>query len=98
VLPVSALGDSQFSAVGRALFDIARLIRVYAKPPGKDADRSKPFVLPRGTTLMGFAERVHKEIAARLKYARVWGADKFDGQRIQRDQELQDGDVIELHA
>jgi ribosome-interacting GTPase 1 len=41
---------------------------------------------------------VHKDIAASLKFARVWGADTFDGQRVTRDYAVQDGDVIELHS
>jgi ribosome-interacting GTPase 1 len=41
---------------------------------------------------------VHKDIATSLKFARVWGADTFDGQRVTRDYVVQDGDVIELHS
>jgi ribosome-interacting GTPase 1 len=40
---------------------------------------------------------VHKALAAGLKFARVWGAETFDGQRVTRDYVVQDGDVIELH-
>ncbi|MFH0872048.1 MAG: TGS domain-containing protein, partial [bacterium] len=32
------------------------------------------------------------------KYARIWGPGKYDGQRVERDYVVQDGDVIELHA
>jgi ribosome-interacting GTPase 1 len=31
-----------------------------------------------------------------MKSARVWGALVYDGQMVQRDYVLQDGDVIEL--
>ncbi len=97
VLPLSALADSDFTAVGRALFELHRIVRVYSKTPGKDPDRSKPFIMHAGDGLMDFARLVHKDFAANLRYARVWGQGKFDGQRIQRDQEMVDGDVIELH-
>jgi ribosome-interacting GTPase 1 len=98
VLPLSAMADRDFARLGRELFDLNRLIRVYAKPPGKEPDRSRPFVLRRGDTLLDFARLVHKELAESLDYARVWGQGKFDGQRIMREQELADGDVVELHA
>jgi len=31
-----------------------------------------------------------------LKAARLWGSSVFDGQLVQRDYVLQDGDVLEL--
>ena len=33
----------------------------------------------------------------KLKFARLWGHGKFEGQRINRDYLLQDKDIIELH-
>jgi ribosome-interacting GTPase 1 len=55
-------------------------------------------VLKQGSTILEVAEAVHKDIAAALKFARVWGTDTFDGQRVTRDYQVQDGDVIELHS
>ena len=97
VLPMSAF-EEDFASLGRAIFDSNRLIRVYSKSPGKEPDLDRPFVMRRGQTLMDFANLVHKDFAEKLKYARVWGVGKFDGQRIQRDQALEDGDVVELHT
>jgi hypothetical protein len=91
-------GTEGAAAIPKAIFELLRLVRVYAKSPGKEADLSKPFVLHRGDTLLDFAAGVHKDFTEKLKFARVWGKGKFDGQRIQRDYELQDGDVIELHG
>jgi ribosome-interacting GTPase 1 len=97
ILPLSALVDTDFTALKRAVFDLTRIMRVYSKTPGKEADLSKPHILHRGDCLIDFAKVVHKDFAEKLRFARVWGAGKFDGQRIQRDQELSDGDVVELH-
>jgi len=72
------------------------LIRVYAKPPGKPVDRHDPFVLPLTFTVHDLAERIHRELAETLVFARVWGG-KLDGQRVARDFELRDRDVVELH-
>jgi ribosome-interacting GTPase 1 len=96
LLPLSAMGDADLSELGRRLFALNRIVRVYSKSPGKEPDRSRPFILHEGDDLMDFARQVHKDFAEQLRYARVWGAGKFDGQRVPRDQPLKDGDVIEL--
>lgn len=77
--------------------ELAR-VRVYAKEPGKQPDRERPFVLANGATVHDLALAVHKDIADRLKYARVWGHARFDGQQVERDHVLFDRDVVELHA
>jgi len=41
---------------------------------------------------------VHREFAERLKYVRVWGSGRFDGQQVPSDHRLEDRDVIEIHA
>jgi ribosome-interacting GTPase 1 len=53
-------------------------------------------VLPLGFTVQDLAERIHRELAEGLQFARVWGG-KLDGQRVARDFELRDRDVVELH-
>jgi ribosome-interacting GTPase 1 len=98
VLTISAATGSNLEALRRALYDGLRIVRVYTKSPGKKPDFDAPFVLKRGATVLDVAEAVHKDIAAGLKFAKIWGADKFDGQRVTRDYVVQDGDVIELHS
>ncbi len=61
-------------------------------------DHARPFVLARGATVYDLACAVHKDIAARLKYARIWGHARFDGQQVDRDHVLADRDVVELHT
>ena len=56
-----------------------------------------PIVLPMGSTLADAATEVHKDFAANLKFARIWGSGKHDGVMAKRDHVLQDGDIIELH-
>jgi ribosome-interacting GTPase 1 len=69
---------------------------VYSKAPGKEPDRSAPFVMDDGDTVEEFARKVHLDFYENLKSARVWGTGVFDGQMVGRDHVLQDGDVIEL--
>lgn len=78
-------------------YEMLSIIRVYTRAPGKDPDHASPFVLRKGSRLDDLAEKVHKDFKSRLKYARLWGKAVFDGQMVQRDYVLQEGDVAELH-
>ncbi len=52
-----------------------------------------------GADVQALAERIHHDVAARLKFARMWGPHaRFDGQQVDRHHVLADGDVLELHA
>lgn len=97
LLMVSALAGTGLVDIGPRLYDALNVIRIYTKAPGKAADFSQPVPLPRGSTLLEAAEAVHKDFVAKLKFARVWGAGKFDGQRVHRDYTVHEGDVIEFH-
>ena len=96
--PVSALTGAGLEPLREVLFRELRRIRVYAKEPGKKPNLESPFVLPGGATIHDLAVHVHKEIAERLKFARIWGHAKFDGQQVDRHHVLADKDVVELHA
>ena len=95
---VSATRGDGIEALRRVLFERLDRIRVYAKEPGKKPDLERPFVFPRGATVDDLARSIHKEIAERLKYARVWGAVRFDGQTVDREHVLTDRDVVEIHS
>ncbi|MCK4988323.1 MAG: 50S ribosome-binding GTPase, partial [Desulfobacterales bacterium] len=82
--------------VKAAIVERLNIIRVYTKSPGKKPDPTSPFVLKKGCTMADFAGKVHKDFAQKLKSARVWGISVFDGQLVQRDYVLQDGDIVEL--
>ena len=96
LLPISATTGHNLEGLKQAVFDGLAIIRVYAKPPGKDPDFSRPYVLPRGSTVEEFARKIHKDFYDNLKAARVWGSATFDGQAVSRDHVLSDGDVVEL--
>ncbi len=96
VLPVSAATGRNLDRMKQAVFERLEIMRVYSKPPGKEHDPSSPFVLDKGSTVADFARKVHKDFFEKLKSARVWGSAAFDGQMVQRDYVLHDGDVVEL--
>ena len=98
VVAVSAQTGAGLETLRRALFASLRVIRVYTKMPGRKPEQERPFVLPRGATVIDLARVIHRDMAESLQFARLWGSSRFDGQTVQRDQELQDGDVVELHV
>jgi len=98
ILPVSPETGEGMETLTQELFRMLGVIRVYTKAPGRRADKSAPYVFRRGTTVEEVAAVVHKDFAERLKYARVWGSRTYEGQMVQREHVLDDGDVLELHA
>ena len=97
VAAVSSVSGDGFETLGRRTFDAMEIVRIYAKQPGKPPDRNAPFTLPRGARVGELAERIHKDIAAHMKFARIWGTSAFEGQTVQRDHVLEEGDVVEIH-
>ena len=95
---VSAERGAGLEALRLALWTDLGRIRVYARQPGHPPDRERPFVLARGADVEAFATLVHKDVAERLKFARIWGHAAFDGQQVDRHHPLDDRDVVELHA
>ncbi|MBC8249926.1 MAG: 50S ribosome-binding GTPase [Anaerolineales bacterium] len=96
LLPVSAVTGRNLERLKQAVFERLEVIRVYSKAPGKEPDLSAPFVLNKGSTVAEFARNVHQDFFEKLKSARVWGSAVYDGQMVQRDYVLHDGDVVEL--
>lgn len=97
MISVSTITGRNLEMLKNTLVDKLQIIRVYSKAPGKEPDLTAPFVLKRGSTVEDFAGKVHKDFVDKLKIAKVWGDGVFDGQMVQRDYILRDGDVVELH-
>ncbi len=95
---VAAPAGRGVEALGRRTFEALDLVRVYTKQPGKEADRARPFTFRRGATVGELARTIHADVLEGLKFARIWGAAAFDGQTVQKDHVLADGDVVELHC
>jgi ribosome-interacting GTPase 1 len=97
LISVSTITGRNLELLKNTLVQELQIIRVYSKAPGKEPDLTSPFVLKKGSTVEDFAGKVHKDFVDKLKIAKVWGDDVFDGQMVQRDYILRDGDVVELH-
>jgi len=76
------------------------LIRVYTKEPGSDTYSPKPFVLKRGATVGDLAKRIHSYLYEHFRYARIWKKDTYPQgfKRVGINYQLEDGDVVEIHA
>lgn len=101
VAATSAQTGAGLDDLRAAVWSLAGLIRVWpaAGQPGDKATppAEQPFVLDRGGTVADLAYLIHKQLAARLKGARVWGPSaKFDAQQVGPRHELADGDQVEL--
>ncbi len=96
-IAVSALKKEGLEELKNAIFGISGIIRVYSKPPGKEPDLSTPFSVPAGSSVLDLARFIHKDFIFSLKYARIWGSSKFEGQRVEKTYVLKDRDIVEFH-
>ncbi len=98
-LTVSAETGAGLQGLGPLLFRGLGVVRVYTKVPGQQETTERPYALRRGETVHDVALQVHREIADRLKFGKIWGKSvQFDGQQVSGDHVCEDGDVLELHA
>ena len=80
------------------IYQMLHLVRAYTKVPGKPAVYEDPYALPEGSTVLDVAEKVHKELADKLKFAKVWSDGEKDVQSVGTDHVVKDRDMIELHT
>lgn len=97
MLPVSASEREGLADLRRMLFDALDIVRVYTKLPGHKPDMTEPYTLPAGSRAIDAVKAVHREFTERLKYVRIWGSGRFDGQQVSGDHLLEDGDIVEVH-
>lgn len=96
-LLISTLNTEDMQPLKQRIFTLLDILRVYSKTPGHKPSRDEPFTFKKGSTLLDMAKAVHKDFAQNLKFARIWGKKKYQGQKVNRDYILQDEDIIELH-
>ncbi len=93
----SILDEESLTRLQKLLFEAIGKIRIYTKPVGHDPDFHDPIVIPIGGTVEDAAFALHRDIARKLKFAKIWGEGKFDGQKVQADFVLSDKDIVEFH-
>jgi len=97
VILISASRLDNLKELINKIFLLLDVLRVYSKTPGKKASLDEPYVFKKGSTLIDMAKAIHRDFANKLKFARLWSKNQYNGQKINRDYILQDGDIIELH-
>lgn len=97
-LAVSAVTGEGLDGIAPRLFAGLGIVRVQTKAPGRPVDTGRPYALRTGATVQDVARLVHRDLAAALRFARVWGSGQFDGQQVGPDHVVRDRDVVELHA
>lgn len=96
-LAVSARIRQGLDDLFRRLWQLLGRVRIYAKQPGQPPDMTKPFTLPAGSSIADFARLIHRDLPERMKYARLWGHGRFEGQQMHKTEVLHDRDVVEIH-
>jgi uncharacterized protein len=79
------------------LWVLLAMIRVYSKEPGRPPDLHKPFIVPAGATVAELAAHIHRDLPERMKFARLWGHSRFEGQQVHKTEPLRDKDIVEIH-
>ncbi len=97
LIAFSATTKDNLSDLKKRIYDLLGIIRIYTKERGKKPDYTDPIILKKGGKLLDAALEIHKDFARDLKFARIWGKEKYAGQKVQKDYPLQDEDVVEFH-
>jgi small GTP-binding protein len=95
VVGVSIIDDESLVAFKEAVWKLTGLIRVYLRQD-KEVDE-EPMAMKPGATILDVATKVHKELGATFRGARIWGPSaRFDDQQVGRNHPVQDGDIVEI--
>ncbi len=97
LVATSILDEDSLENFKQAIFDSMKIIRVFTKRIGHAPVFDNPIVLPVGGNVQQAAIALHKDFAQKLKFAKLWGEGKHDGQKAMADFVLCDGDIIEFH-
>lgn len=96
-ITVSARTKHGLDILFRRLWALLAMVRVYSKEPGRPAQMHKPFVLPAGSTIADLARLIHRDLPDTMKFARLWGHSRFEGQHVHKTEVLRDRDIVEIH-
>lgn len=95
---VSAAKNMNMDVLREKMFSYLKFVRIYLKQPGKEPDMKEPMIV-RGTySVMKLSEKIHREMAKNLRFARIWGpSSRFDGQKVGPSHVLKDRDIVEMN-
>jgi small GTP-binding protein len=95
VVRVSILDPQSLDALKAAIWALTGLIRVRLRLDGEVDE--EPLALEPGASVSDVAAKIHRDLGASFRSARVWGPSaRYEGQRVGRDHPVADGDVVEI--
>jgi ribosome-interacting GTPase 1 len=93
IVPVSVLDDESLNRVRDAIWSLTGLMRVFLRK-GEETDE-RPLALRPGATVLDVADAIHHDLARRCTGARIWGPSvRHPGQKVGREHEVDDGDIV----
>lgn len=96
-LLISAEEGINLKTLKDKVWDKLGLMRVYMKEKGEEPDREEPLVVGEGSTVEEVMNTLDKDFKRSLNYSKIWGQSaKFSGQKVGKNHELEDEDVLEL--
>ena len=98
VVEVNSLDEKEIDKIKEMMFERLGKILIYTKRPGGKVDREQPLIVETGTKVEDVPKHLHKDFASTLKFVKVWGSAKYAGQRVSRDYELKNLDIIEIYS
>lgn len=99
IVPISCKAKQGLESLGKELFNVLGIIRVYTKEFGSKKPSPKPFILKRGATIQDLAKQIHSDFYTRFSSARVWAKRlTFSPQKVGLSFALDDKDAVAIHV
>ncbi len=97
---ISAKNQRNINALRHQIFQELNLIRVYLKPPKKEADMDEPIILHKGDTMKTLCRKIHKRFVKDFRFSLIWGnSARHPGQKIANlDHIIEEGDIISIYT
>lgn len=96
MLPVDLDRAEDVERLRNSVFAAVSVMRLYTKTPGKPADYTSPFTLPVGGTVEDLAGKIHRDLAEKVRAAKIWTYGATDSRTVGKDHILADRDLVEL--
>lgn len=96
-IPISSLQGKNLEKLKEEIFLKLELIRVYMKPPGKEADMMHPLIMKKGSTIADVCDKLHREIKKKFRHASIIGTSvKFKNEKVGLKHVLNDSDIVTI--
>ena len=94
---ISCEQDLNLDGLIEQIWQYLALLRVYTKKRGEYPDLANGLIVRAGSTLEHVCHHLHRDLAAQLKYALVWGTSaKHQPQKVGLSHRVQDEDVVQI--